>query len=160
MEVHAGAAVHTLHFTHQVACGGIAPERSEEVPWIQCPRCQWCARRDRLPVLDQQLLTSGYGIGPLLAHRITDGVAWWGQIGVAVLFPRAHTNALHPRRLVLFDLNNTIDLADDRLVFRRSHLEQRFDTGQPQRDVPLRVGDPAAVERTHGELCPRLADAL
>jgi hypothetical protein len=62
--------------------------------------------------------------------------------------------------LVPFDLDDTIDLADDRSVFRRSHLEQLLDTWQPQRDVPLGIGDTPTVECTHGELCSRLTDAL
>src|SRR5947199_5101360 len=69
-------------------------------------------------------------------------------------------NAVHACRFVLFYLDDTIDLTDNRPVCRRSHLEQLLDAWQPQRDVPLRVGDPAAVEGAHGELRPRLADAL
>src|SRR5207244_3898620 len=86
--------------------------------------------------------------------------AWCGRIGAVAFFPRGHSNALHACRLILFDLDDTIDLADDRPVFGRSHLEQLFDTGEPLRDVPLRIGDTPTVKGAHGELRTRLADAL
>ena len=56
------------------------------------------------------------------------------------------------------DLDDAVDLAEDRLALRHARLEQLLDARQTAGDVDTR--DTARVEGTHRELRARLADRL
>ena len=65
------------------------------------------------------------------------------------------------RRAVLMglvDLDGAGDLGDCRHLLGLSGLEQLFDSRQALGDIV--TGNAAGVERTHGQLCARLADGL
>ena len=80
-----------------------------------------------------------------------DVVGFAERIGV----PHGHKSAIHSLR----QLNGAIDLGEDRHSTRLSSLEEFFNPRQAARDVQ-RTGNSTRVERTHGQLRARLANAL
>ena len=113
------------------------------------------ARHDGLVVL---VVRGSHRLADLDPGAVFDrGLVALGQV-VLVAVRLARDDLDDARVFGALQLDDAVDLGEDRLALRHAGLEQLLDARQTGRDVDTR--DTAGVERTHRELRARLADRL